>query len=261
MSSRANVVLAIGTAAPLVCLYLLFLSWLISNRVIPGANLVEASILVTQLVRLVLVLSVKRFRMASIVQLWVIFSLEAHSFAVLIALYLFTGNPYMISLASTIIVAWPSAMLCVVPVYVFCRLTFNVWKDHRLISVVPAGVSMFTLFAFLDYVASSQPAPRGLAALSSLLLSTLLQTRSVVATPQAVTIGIPLYLSLLTYGAIQGVGVSPGRNSQLVLVAFGTLLAIGLAVFDIPVTAYPLLVLGLPSAFLVAIMWWMTHAR
>ena len=93
MSSRANAVLAFTMAAPLVYLYLVFLSWLISNRVLSGASYVEVAILVTQLIRLVLVVSVRRLRMASVGQIWDIFALEVFSLPILHRALLLARRP------------------------------------------------------------------------------------------------------------------------------------------------------------------------
>lgn len=261
MISRANALLAFTLAAPLVYLYLTFLSWLVTNRVIQGANYIEVSILVAQLIRLVVVLSVRSLRMASIALLWNIFSLEAFSFVAVTALYLWSGNSYLITVFLTIVGAWPAALLCVVPVYVIYRLTYCVWSDRRLLSVIPAAVTLFTLLAFVTYALSSQPAPHGLGGLSSLLLSALRQTHTIELSPQVVLAGVPLYLSLLTYATIQDAGLSARRNSVLLLAALGTLVAIGLAIFAAYISSNPAPVFGVPAALLVSVMWWMTRAR
>ena len=206
-------------------------------------------------------MSVKRFRVASAAQVWDIFALEAFTFPALITLYLLFGGQYLLSLALTIMTAWPSALLCSVPVYIIYRLVWGVWTDRRLMSVIPAAVALFTLLAFVTYVVSSQPAPHGVSGLSSLLLSTLIRTRSVEVTPKVILAGVPLYLSLATYATIQGEGPSQVRNTALLLIAFGTTLTIGLAAFAVYVAMYPLLVFGVPGALLISIMWWMTRAR
>ncbi len=261
MSSRANAVLAFTMAAPLVYLYLVLLSWLVGNSVIPGANYIEVTIFVTQLIRLVIVLSVRRLRMASIALIWNIFSLEAFSFVAVAALYLWSGNPYLITVFLTIIAAWPAAALCVVPIYVISRLTYCVWDDRRLLSVVPAAVALFTLLAFATYSVGLQAAPHGLSGLSSLLLSALTRTHSIGITPEVILAGVPLYLSLLTYSMTQGAGASARRNSVLLLAALGTLIAISLATFASYLAAYPAPIFGVPGGILVTIMWWMTRAR
>jgi len=261
MSSRAYVVLAFTMAAPLVYLYLVFLGWLISNRVLPGANYIEVAVFVTQLIRLDLVMSLRRLRTAPFSQIWDIFAVEAFSFPVLLVLYLWYGYPYLLSTALTIMTAWPSALLCVFPVYMIYRLTSSMRRDRRLMSVVPAAVALFTLFAFITRIVSSQPAPSGLSGLSWLLFSSLLKTRSIDVTPEVVLAGIPLYLSLVTYATIQGEGISAGRNSAMLLIIFGTLVSIGLAALSAYIPEYPLLLFGAPGAFLLTMMWWMTRAR
>ena len=65
----------------------------------------------------------------------------------------------------------------------------------------------------------------------------------------------------MTYASIQGGGVVAGRNSALLLVAFGTLIAVGLAAFAAYIAEYRLLVFGVPGILLVATMWWITRAR
>jgi hypothetical protein len=261
MSARVYAVLAFTIAAPLAYLYLAFLSWLISNGVLPGANYIEMAIVVTQLIRLVLVLAVRRLRVASAAQIWDIFALEAFSLPVLFSLYFLFGDPYMVTLVLTILAAWPSALLCVTPVYVIYRLASSALRDGRLTSVVPATVALFTLFSFISYVVSLRPAPGGLAALSSLLFSTLLQMRTINITSQVVFASVPLYLSIAIYSTIQGGGVSSARNSALLLVTLGTLIAIGLAAFAAYIAVFPSLVFGVPGMLLVTIMWWMSRAR
>ena len=261
MNSRSNGVLALAAAAPLVYTYLLFISWLVSNRVLPGANYIEVSIFITQLIRLVLLLSVKRLRTASIAQIFNIFGLEAFSFVAIAVFYVWSGNPYCVTLFLTIFSAWPAGLICAVPVYVIYRLTVGMWTDQRLMSVLPAAVALFALLAFVISAVSSGPAPQGLAGLSSVLLSTLLQARAIVVTPTISLSGVPLYLSLLTYATTQGMGASSGRNNSLLLVVFGTLVAIALAAFADYVAFYPPTVLGVPGAILISLMWWLARAR
>src|SRR5271169_270664 len=211
MSSRAKALLALAMAAPLAYMYLLFLSWVISNRILPGANYVETTVVATQLIRLVLIVSVKRLRRASITQVFNIFSIEIFSFPALIALSLLFGDHYLLSVALTIVATLPSGLLCVVPALVIYRLTSAMGRDRRLLFTVPPAIALFALFAFVTGAVISQPAPVGLGGLSSLLLSALLKTRSIDTTPLVVLASIPLYLSLATYASTQGGGVSGGR--------------------------------------------------
>jgi len=261
MRSRADAVLALLMAAPLAYLYLVFLAWLVSNRVLPGANLIEVVVFATQLARFGLVMSFRRLRTAPISQIWDIFALEAFSFPVLLALYLWYGYPYLLATATTVMAAWPAALLCVATPYMIYRLTSGMWRDRRLMSVVPAAVAFFALFAFIDNNVSSQPAPGSLSGLSLLIFSTLLKTRSIGITPEVVIAGLPLYLSLVTYATIQGQEASGGKNSALLLVILGTLVTIGLAALSAYFPGYPLLLFGLPGSLLVTLMWWMTRAR
>ena len=261
MTSRLNAVLAVTTAAPLAYLYLVFLSWLVSNRVLAGVSYIEAGILVTQLMRLVMVVSVRRFRTASAAQIWNIFSLEILSLPILVVLYFWLGDPYMLSLFIAITIAWPSALLCVLPGFVIYRFASSMARGQRLVATVPPAVALFAFFAFVTHAISSQPVPSGLAGVSSLLLSALVHARSVQITPQVVLAGIPLYLSLVTYSTIRSEAVSPGRNAILSLIAFVTLIAIGLEVFAVHIAVYQPFAFAVPGALLVTVIWWMTRAR
>ena len=263
MTSRANALLAVAAAAPLVYAYMLFLSWVISNHILPSASYIEDLIVVSQLFRVALILSVGRLRRASPVLLLDIFSLEIFTFPVLTALYFLFGGHYLITLTLTIAGAWPSALLCVVPPLVIYKLALNMANDRRLMSVLPPAVALFALLAFVTRSVSSQPAPSGLTGLSSFLLSTLLKTRSIDVTPLVVLAGIPLYLSLATYAATQGTGPFQGKNGALLLVVLGTLVAIGfvaLADFAGFIALYPTLPFVVPGTILVTMMWWITRA-
>jgi len=261
MSPRSNIVLSLTAAAPLVYMYLLFISWLISNRVLSGGNYIEISVFITQLVRLVLVFAVRRLRTAPISQIFVIFGLEAFSFVAVTVLFAWSGSTYWNTVLITIFFAWPAGLLCVVPPYVIYRLTAGMWTDRRLVSVVPAAVVLFALLAFVTSTVSTRPAPQDLQGLSSILVSTLLQARAIVVTPQISLSGVPLYLSLAIYAATQGTGVSARWNSSLLLVVFVTLIAIALAVVVDNVPFYPPIVFGVPGGLLISAIWWLTRAR
>jgi hypothetical protein len=215
----------------------------------------------TQLIRLALMLGIRRLRTASISQVWDVFALEGFTFPALLALYLWLHDHYLFSLSISVMTIWPSAMLCTVTVYVIYRLTYAVWRNRTLTSVIPAAVTVFCLFAFINYVVSSQAPPTGLSDLSSLIFNTLLKTRSIGLTPQVLIAGVPLYLSLATFAAVQGDGPSRGRNAVLLLVVIGTTLTIGLTVVAADVAVYPSLVFGVPGACLVTLMWLITRAR
>jgi len=262
VSVRISSVVTLAFAAPVVYLYLSFLSWLLSNGVLAGASPLELLLLLAQVVTLAAVMLLKRLRRASVGLIADLFSLEVFAFPVLGGLYLYYGNQSFLSQALAVMTAWPAALICVVPVFVIYKLVSIMRNGGRLVHLVPPAVAFFALLAFVASATSSVSAPVGLAGLSQTLFSYPLHAHSIAITPQVEVAGIPTYVTLLVYAATQGAGgISTGRNSALLLALVGTLIAICLAFLAAYVEVDPLLAFGVPGSVILTVIWWIARAH
>ena len=262
MKRRADLAITAAVAAPMIYLYLSFISWLVSDAVIAHATTLDLLVLFFQAGTLAIVMSVKRLRDEAVPLVGDLFSLEVFAFPILAAAAYCYGDSSLLSRGFAIMFAWPSAMLCVVPTYVIYKIVHIMWSKGKLVHLIPSALAFFALLAFVAHATGSASAPAGLAGLSNSLFSSLLQTRAIGITPQAEIAGIPLYVALLLYAGTQALSSTPGAwNSVLVLALVCTAASVGLALVAAYFGVYLLLAFGVTGSVILAAIGWVTHAR
>lgn len=261
-SSRVRTILAALLGLPMIFLYYVILSWLNSHQVFSNATLVERIMLYTQAVRVGAVLAVGRLRKSSPALLIDLISLEMFAFAVIIGLYAFYGARWLLPLDLSIAAAWPSVLLCVAPAYWIFKLVSLVRGDGPLTSVVPWSVGLFAVLAFVVGATAHASWTGGFAQFTSLLLNSILQTRSIVLTPAVEVSGIPIYIALVVYAATKDAGSTyADLNPALLLVVVGTGISIFVGFYAVFTGLDSLLLFSLPSSIILTAVWWVTRAR
>lgn len=262
MTSRTTWLFIAGTIAPLLYLYLSFLGWFHHNARFYPDTTVEMVILGTQLLRLLVVMAVPRFRRAGFLAVLDVFTVELVAFIALILLSIHYGGAYYLSIAGQIVWAWPPAFLISFLPFVMFRLGSMMRREPALSITIPSVAAVLVALTFMASATTTYTQFDGLMGVSALLLKAIFGSIITPSIPFYVTeAGIALYLVLIVYAVSQGSAAPPGRTGLLFFAVAGAAAAVGWKLAAAPFTSSELLVFGLPALLLVGLIWGITRAR
>jgi hypothetical protein len=262
MNVRLVSVLAVGLAVPLLYLYLSFLFWIALSSTLLPVTLLEWFIVVTAVLRLVVILSLKRFRRAGTIIIVDILSVEVLLVPFLALAYASLGDPIFATAIQEVLSAWPFGLALVVPVFGVYKLTAQIRDSARLAAVLPPATVLFAVVAILESATTLKPQASGLAGFVQIIISSFLGGVGSGAAPAGVAIaGIALFVVLMLYATARGRDDHTSWNLSLILALLGTLVTLGWAVVAPTVTGFAALAFGVPGLALVATVWWVTRAR
>jgi hypothetical protein len=261
LTDRLKVLSSWMLVAPLAFFYFYFLAWAFRSGAIPPSGTIETLVLGTMVLRLAVVMSVGRLRRAKVSLIIDIFALEVLLIAALLLLYIALRTPVYLSTLTGVALAWPSALLIVIPIFALQRFTVRMQEGADFSAVIPSAVGLFVLLVIPAEVASLAPRVTGLSGVSRLLLQVLLgQLSSESLVPEVTITGLLLYLALTFYVITRG-EAGTGRYEALVVAVAGSTAALGWSVIGSFLTDDLLLLFAAPGLAILGIIWWMTRGR
>ncbi|MDA4112537.1 MAG: hypothetical protein OK474_00625 [Thaumarchaeota archaeon] len=256
MSTRITWTVVAIVMLSLISLYGAVLLWLFENPVFLPADSFELALLGSQVIRLVVLLSVKRLRRNGIVAID-IFAAEILVIPLLLVAFIL-GDRTFLPLAGDVLMVWGSAFLLVFPAFGIYKVGAMIRGDAPLAILIPSATSVFAILAFVLSATTQSATGVGLAGMTTLVIAVL--THGAVAAPGVSSAGILLYLGLVVYATMGGRDAPKGRDLLLVFPVLGTASAVIWGLTATRVTMDTFLIFGVPSFALVAILWLGTHA-
>jgi hypothetical protein len=262
MTSRITWVFVAGSILPLLYIYLSFLNWYYHNPRFYPTTTIEMAILATQVLRLLVVVAVPRFRKAKFLVVLDVFTLEILLVPAMVVITLVEGGLTYIGYAGQIIWAWPPAFMMVFIPFAVYKLAAKVRQVPPISLTIPAAVSIFVPLAYLDIATTSYTQFDGLMGISKLLLAAIFGSILKPSIPaQVSTAGVALYLVLIVYAVSQGSESPPARSGLLAFAVVGTVAAIGWEAAARSFTSGEILIFGVPALALAGVIWGVTRAR
>jgi hypothetical protein len=244
----------------LLSLYGTVLLWLVRNPVFLPANNFELILLGSQLVRLVALLSVKRLRRNGIVAID-IFAAEILVIPALLVAFIL-GDKAFLPLAGDVLMVWGSAFLLVFPAFAIYKVGAMIRGDASFTLLIPSAAGVFAILVFVLSATMQTTTGVGLAGMTKLVLASVSHgATTAAAAPGVSAAGILLYLGLVVYTTIGGRDAPRSRDLLLVFPVLGTASAVIWGLTATQLTTNTLLVFGIPSFAIVAILWLGTHAN
>ncbi|MDA4134354.1 MAG: hypothetical protein OK441_02150 [Thaumarchaeota archaeon] len=263
MIGRASWAIITVVIAPVLSLYLAVLYWLVQDPAFLPANNLEAIVLGTQVIRLVIVLSVRRLRRSSIN------AIDVLTAEVLVVPFLFLagtalGSREYLLLGAGVLVDWGSALLIVFPAFAIYKVGEMLNRGARLRAVIPSATGLFVLLVLLLSATAQSSATlgaSGLVGFDRLVLGAILSQGSAASLEPLVTAaGAALYLGLVAYSAIETDHVARRLDVVLIFPVLGTATALAWSLLASLATTDTVFIFGVPSLVLIAIMWLGTRA-
>jgi len=258
MSGRASWPVITAVICSLLSLYLAVLYWLVQNPVFLPANTIEAIVLGTQLIRLVVVLSVRRLRRSAINAID-IFTAEILVIPVLFLAGTALGSKEYLPLTGEMLVAWASALLIVFPAFAIYKVGEMLHGGARLTALIPSATGVFVLLVLLLSATAQNTATLGASGLAGfarlVLVAVLNQATAASLEPVVTAAGAALYLGLAAYSAIETGHVPRRLDLVLIFPVLGTAAALAWSLLAGLVTTDTMFIFGVPSLVLIAIMW------
>ena len=261
MTDRLRLVSWGMLVAPLAFFYFFFFAWTIKSGAVQQSNLVEAAVLTSMVVRLAVVMSSERLRRAKASLIIDIFALEVLVIAALIVLYVTLGSPEYLSLLTSIALAWPAALLLVLPPFALYRFAAKMLEGANLSTVIPSAIGLFALLVIPAEVAALGLSAQGLSGISRLLLAVLIgQVRSGYLLPEVTLTGFLLYVAL-TFYAITRRETDTDRLGPLLVAVVGSAVTLGWSVLGSLLTDDLFLLFAVPGLAILGTIWWTTRGR
>jgi len=260
VSNRLTSLIAAAVTIPLAYLYLSFLVWLVNGATFLPSDAIQAAVVVTAAIRVLVILSVKRLRKAEFILIVDILSLEILFLPFLAVAYILFHTPWLPSTMTQIAFTWPLALLLVFPVFAIYKIATLTRDGSSLTMVLPSAAAMFTFLAVLESVTKLTPQGSGLSGLSVTLASALVGgVASAVALPGVALAGVVLYVALMVYAASRARPEGSSWNPMLALAVIGTLVALGWSLLASDFTGLAVFALGIPAAAILAAVWVVTR--
>ena len=260
MSTRITWAVVAIVMLSLLSLYGAVLLWLVQNPVFLPANSFELIFLGSQVIRLVVVLSVKRLRRNGIIAID-IFAAEILVIPVLLVAFIL-GDRTFLPLAGDVLMVWGSAFLLVFPAFAIYKVGAMIRGDVSFTMLIPSATSVFAILVFVLSSTTQSTTGVGLAGMTTLVLAAISHgAMAAAAAPGVSAAGILLYLGLVVYTTMGGRDAPKGRDLLLVFPVLGTASAVIWGLTATQVTTNTFLIFGIPSFALVAILWLGTRAN
>jgi hypothetical protein len=258
MSERASWPVIAVVVGSLLSLYLVVLYWLILNPAFLPANTIEAIVLGTQLIRLVVILSVRSLRRSAINAID-IFTAEVLIIPVLFLAVTALGGNGFLPLTGELLVAWASALLIVFPAFAIYKVGEMLHRGARLTALIPSATGAFVLLVLLFSATAQNTATLGASGLAGfarlVLVAILNQATAASIEPVVTAAGAALYLGLVAYSAVETEHLPRRLDLVLVFPVLGTAAAVAWTLVAGSATTDTMFIFGVPSLVLVAIMW------
>ncbi len=247
--------------APLAFFYFYFVAWAIKSGAVPPTSEIEKVVLVAMVLRLFVVMGVKRLRSGRIWLVIDIFALEVLLVAGMLVVYLLTRQSIYLSTLTSVALAWPAALLLVLPAFGLYKFAVALMHHAGFTTVIPSAIGLFTMLLIPAEVATLQVKISGLAAISRLLLQVLIgEARSSALAPEVLITGLLLYLAL-TFYVVTYEGGGQGRLAPLIIAVAGSVAALCWSEVGSFFTDDLLLLFAVPGLTILGIIWWTTRGR
>ncbi|HME18767.1 MAG TPA: hypothetical protein VKF15_03415 [Nitrososphaerales archaeon] len=238
------------------------MGWLIASSYLFPLTLVEAVVLSTQLIRIVVVLAVRRLRNASPFSILDFLSLETFAFPVLGLLGLVTGSGIYRDLGLQVIFGWTVSLLLLSPSIMIFRFARSMSSGAPLSVLLPYSAVLFGVLGSLQGLPAPPPGAGGPSALFGIVLGSPLGVPS--ASLRADSSGLAAaavvtFFALTVYASTSGSGRSAMRTAALAVALAGALGALGWEFACARLTTNPLILLTLPTAAVGGTLWWVTR--
>jgi hypothetical protein len=265
-TDNLKLVLAIIAAGSLVFLYLQFLAVYLPALSITDE--LEAGIVYTQIIRILLVAFVKRFRNGAPQFKITLFSFEVFVIAALIVAFFLTGDPSYNTLIGQVLLVWIGATLLLLTPYTIVGLGVSMYKGTQNYSLLNyacweyvAVMFLAGLFANPKISPPSNVSGLGVAVINSITGE--LRTGSEVFTYSTAIIAcsVIFFVALIAYASYVNAPASfePKNYFPLFVPIFAVfLLLLWLGVFSL-LSSDILIVLGAPAIGISAVLWWITR--
>lgn len=256
---------AAAASLPILAIYLMYLSSIQGAASPLVANWVEGMVLFTQLLRLLLVISIPRLRFASATLLFVIFSLEVIAMVPLAILSFLLGSAYLGDMVASLFLSWPAAASIVFTPFAIYRLFHDMSAGSRLSSVIPSAAMQFGVVSLLlsAVVGASGPIS-GLAGLTRQIVMASVSSTPVVELASGdvayLTLSALLYVALFAHVLFHLSASAGGRLLRpLIVFGSGTLTLAAWVLIGGSLTSSSLYLLVAPCGLLTLVLWWSTR--
>ncbi|MHB8568031.1 MAG: hypothetical protein ACYC7D_11780 [Nitrososphaerales archaeon] len=263
---------AIGAGAALMILYLTFIVKYYFVADLSSLTQIEKWILVTQVLRLAVLLVLKRrFQLPPLVPI-IMFSIESLLIPPLLILYVTTGDSIYALAMGTVLTAWMGATAIILSPYLVYAFTRSMLEYNSLLGVLALSGLEFAYYIFIATLVSEASSPIvGLTGLGAYLVGSLRN--------QATTVGVPLpstdiliagasvlfFISLLIYSTMGVHNLDARINLGYVLfipliaimvALIWTFLSVGIiSSVYVPMSSDVFVVVTLPTFVLAVIIW------
>ena len=252
--------LSAAVTVPLAYLYLSFLVWLVGSATFLPSDAIQAAVVLTAAIRVLVILSVKRLRTGEFILIIDILSLEILILPFLAVAYIILHASWLPSVMTQIAFTWPLALLLVFPIFAVYKIATMTRDGSSLTMVLPSAAALFTFLAVLESATKLAPQGSGLAGLSNTVVSALVGgVASAVALPGVALAGVVLYVALMVYAASRARPGGSSWNPMLALAVIGTLVALCWSILAVDFTGLAVFALGIPAAAILAAIWVVTR--
>jgi hypothetical protein len=260
----ARLFCAAAAGSALLYLYMSFIISFLSNPNLYPQTTVETVVVAAQIVKVVIILSVRRLRFAKSATIWIIFALETLVIPFLTGAYFVTGDRGYLELFRSIFAIWPVALLLVAPPYLIFRFSAEMFMSAKLTKVMTSAVTEFSFLAFTASLflltgASSVGSMESVLTLFAIGIRTAARSGEGITLPSSLLTppSIILYLALVVYATLPANDVSDLYVPTVLLVPLlGTVTLLVWVYFAAESVSNALISLTIPSVAIAGFLWW-----
>ncbi|MDA4111904.1 MAG: hypothetical protein OK439_05155 [Thaumarchaeota archaeon] len=166
-----KLVASVAVGLGLFSLYLVFLGEFSVVGDMSNLSEVETIILVSQILRVLILLALgTRYQIQPIIPI-IVFSFEALLIPPLLVLIIFTGDPFYATFMGVILTAWFGATALILTPYTIYGFTRSMIRDNTLSGVIVVATLELTSVLFLSNLLSGAGVVSGLTGLGTLIIS------------------------------------------------------------------------------------------
>jgi hypothetical protein len=249
---------AVGTS--LYFVYLLSTVLFLTHLDTSSIDLIESVIIITQAIRLVVIIAYFGAKPARIEVLLVVLSFETFVVMGLIVMYIINPNSFASQLAHTIFSTWIASLFTILPPYLIFTGIMQMRENRRLTAVI---LPLATEFGFLIFAAAAILNTGGTFTLgnffdfliASAKLDAALGTVPAFSTLLILVPSVAMYCGLLVYATVPAATATVSPKVTFVLPLLGTAVALVWTVAGIIISPNTLLSFTAPGIIVVVLLW------
>lgn len=261
---RVGQICAAAVGVSLSYLYLSFITNFLFRADLSLVTSLQFVIILTQVVRLLVVLIVPELRFSRVEVVFVLFSLETFVVLALIGIYLVFPDPTFSSLGHEIFSTWMTMLFCVTPPYLILWTVLDMARNRSLTKIAFGVVSEFSFLLFLLGILSEIGGRIDIGTLFDSLIVTTRGDMTAGVNPlllsSVVLPSAAIYCSLLVYAALPQAETRVSISVAVLIALASAVVASGWIAFTATLTSTDtLLSYTAPPIVIAAALWWLTR--